>query len=359
MGVAMGILLLLCCCICSYLLSCTLSSGYVFFKSKPPVELILSEDSHYQAQPVIINKVQYFEYMAQYKTDQIRLSEIKYKEFPGNRRAVLWIHGFNDYYFHFHVGELLLSEGYNVYSITLPKYPQNGTDRRYLFYTSDIGGYFPYIDDYIDFINKRDIHDIVLYGHSTGGLITTAYLSEGKNASKISKLILNAPFFDFNDSDLKEFILESIISTIGKFAPKFLVKEGKNKLHNPDYYKDILSRYYFEQNKKLTYPSHVFAGWIRAVSIYHKKIQKKQIKLRIPVLVLTSSTSMRRCSGEQKGDCVLDVIEMKRISKNIGDDVRVKDYHGAIHDVLLSKSGVVDLATRDMLHFLRNSQHNR
>lgn len=352
MTIGLVVLLCVCCCVCSVLFSYALSGMGVYFKTKPPVLLNLSEDFHYQVQPKEISKSQYLEYMAQYEVRKIQSSEIRFKELPENRKAVVWIHGFNDYYHHFHVGEFLLHEGYNVYTITLPRYPQDGVDRRYLFYIDDITKYFSYIDEYIEFINQRNIHHIVLYGHSTGGLVSTAYLHEGKNRNKVSKLILNAPFFDFYDSDLKEFMLESIISSIAKVVPRFVVRQGKNELYSPDYYKGILSRYFFEQNKKLTYPSHVFAGWVRAVSIYHKKIQKNQIKVKVPVLVLTSSTSMKGCSGEQNGDCVLDVNETKKFAKNIGENVTIQEYSGAIHDVLLSKPDIVQLALSDIGEFL-------
>ena len=70
------------------------------------------------------------------------------------------IHGYNDYYFHFHIGEPLLNEGMNIYTITLPNYPQKHTDRRYLYYISDLRDYFSYIDNYIKFIQKRGVRRI-------------------------------------------------------------------------------------------------------------------------------------------------------------------------------------------------------
>ena len=140
---------------------------------------------------------------------------------------------------------------------------------------------------------------------------------EGTNASKITALILNAPFFDFNDTKIKEFLLENIIVPIGKIAPKFVIKEGKKELYENNYYTDILSRYYFDQERKICHPSHIFAGWIKAISKYHRIIQSKNIQINIPILVLTSATTNKTCNGVQDGDCVLDVDEIKTYSKKL------------------------------------------
>ena len=345
----------ICLCVISCFILCLCSSGFLYVRSKPPIALLLDENEHYQVQSKEINKSQYNNYIRGYESGHINSSEIKYKELPDNKSAILWIHGFNDYYFHFHIGEELLNEGYNMYTITLPNYPQKNVDRKYLFYIDDLKKYFSYIDQFIEFIRARGINIIVLYGHSTGGLISTAYLHEGKKAHHIDKLILNAPFFDFHDSNIMEIIIKNVLTNIGKILPKFVIREGKNQLSSPEKYKDILSRYYFDQNRKITYPNHTFAGWINAVATYHQKIQKKQIKLDIPILVLMSSTSKNTCKGEQNGDCVLDVTEIKKYSRNLGKHVIIKEYNGAIHDVLLSKSTVVNDALYDIIGFLRDS----
>ena len=84
----------------------------------------------------IINKERYYEYKEDYITQVYHISndirvKLSYKKMENNNKALLWIHGFNDYYYHYHVGEKLLNNGYDIYAITLRRYGETNDDSRY------------------------------------------------------------------------------------------------------------------------------------------------------------------------------------------------------------------------------------
>lgn len=349
------------CCVCSLCCIaaiCVIALAMIIHKSKTPVILHVDEKDQYQQSSSIISKESYEQQKSTYEDKFITNKDgtkslLTFKENKENTKAFIWIHGMNDYFHHYHIADELLKNGFNVYAITLRNYPKGDTDRRYLFYTDDMGDYIEDIDLQLGWIlANKSPKKVVLYGHSTGGLVSTAYMHEGKHKDKINGVVLNSPFFDFHDSSMNEFILKNLIPIIALVSPRFVVKSGENELTGPDYFKDVLSRYHFNQNKKLTYPYHVFAGWINTVAKYHTKVQMQKIQIRMPILVLMSSKTNDTCKGVQDGDCVLDVQEIKKYASTLGTSVKIQEYTDAIHDVLLSNDVVVKNAMVDVLQFL-------
>ena len=56
---------------------------------------------------------------------------------------------------------------------------------------------------------------LILYGHSTGGLLTSLYSNNHRSDKLIKALILNSPFFDFNTPAL----LKTMIPFISSVSP--------------------------------------------------------------------------------------------------------------------------------------------
>lgn len=117
----------------------------------------------------------------------------------GNRKSVLYIHGYIDYFFHPHLGEQFNANGFDFYAIDLRKYGRSLLEHHHPNYCKDIEEYFEEISIAILKIQEKS-NSIYLLGHSTGGLIASSYMNNGAERNRIDGLILNAPFFDFNQS---------------------------------------------------------------------------------------------------------------------------------------------------------------
>lgn len=329
----------------------------IMYKSLPPVKLYVDEKNLLHVKASIINKKNYMEYLSNYekkifKNNDMTVTELLYTNKKKNN-AFIWIHGYNDYYFHFHVGEKLLENDYDVYAITLRNYGKVAIDRRYIHYVKNWDSYFEDINNSLEWITKNKKHKkFVLYGHSTGGLISTIYMNNGKYNNIFDGLILNSPFFDFYDTDINEFIIKYIFYYITLISPTFVAKSGYNKVSNNGYGKNILQRYYYNQNYKLTYPSHIFGTFLQNATYYQNKIQNNEINISKPILVLYSEQSTYQCNDNT--DCVLDVSEIEKYSKIIGNNVKLHSINGAIHDILLSKDDISNKGIEYIIKFINN-----
>jgi len=330
---------------------------WITYKSLPPIKLYVHEKNLLQIKASIINKKNYLKYLSKYekktfKNNDMTITELLYTN-RNKDNAFIWIHGYNDYYFHFHVGEKLLENEYDVYAITLRNYGKIAKDRRYIHYVKNWDSYFEDINTSLEWIIKNKKHKkFVLYGHSTGGLISTIYMNNGKYNNIFDGLILNSPFFDFNDTDINEFIIKYIFYYIPLISPTFVAKSGSNKVSNNGYGKTILQRYYFNQNYKLTYPSHIFGTFLQNATYYQNKIKTNKINISKPILVLYSEQSGIQCNDNT--DCILDINEIEKYSKLIGNNVKLQSIHGAIHDILLSKDDISNKGIEYIIKFINN-----
>src|SRR5262249_59285652 len=92
------------------------------------------------------------------------------------RRAVLYVHGFVDYFFQTHLADFFVERGYDFYALDLRKYGRSLRAHQTPNFSSDLNEYFTEIDEAIRVIRDEDGHDtVVLNGHSTGGLIGALY----------------------------------------------------------------------------------------------------------------------------------------------------------------------------------------
>ena len=110
-----------------------------------------------------------------------------------NNKAIIWVHGYNDYFYHYHISDLLFEKNFDIYILDLHNYCQTNINREYLYHTNDLKNYYKDIDKVFENLVKN-YNKIYLYGHSTGGLIVSLYCSDGLYKDKIYGLILNSPF---------------------------------------------------------------------------------------------------------------------------------------------------------------------
>ena len=133
-----------------------------------------------------------------------------------NKKAIIWFPGYNDYYYHFHIGEKFIKNKYDIWAL----FPHNYKKCSESFYIDDISKYFLQIDKIIEKMDDYNYESIILYGHSAGGLSVISYCSLGNMKDKISKLILNSPFLDFGNSTHSAFLLKYVVYYIGKIFKK-------------------------------------------------------------------------------------------------------------------------------------------
>ncbi|MCA9694022.1 MAG: alpha/beta hydrolase [Myxococcales bacterium] len=273
----------------------------------------------------------------------------------GSSRALLYLHGYNDYFFNTELADRVNAEGLDFYALDLRKYGRSLREGQTPGYVEDITTYYEELDAAIDRIRGRDGHrHLTLMGHSTSGLTATLYAADRPG---VDALILNSPFFDMAGTWMAEFVAEHLLAAVGKLRPRTLVrKEG------PPYYAWSLHRdfgrggewsYNLEWKRERSMPS--YAGWMRAVVKGQERVQHG-LELSCPSLVMYSSASSTLDAWDEQraftSDIILDVADMDRYADGLRPRPTELRVAGGMHDLLLSRPDVRAEVYRQLLAWL-------
>ena len=160
---------------------------------------------------------------------QVYATLIRRRASQPTQRAVLYIHGFTDYFFQVHLADEFTARGYNFYALDLRKYGRSLQGAIHPNYCRNVSEYFSEISAALRIIIEQDCnHWVVLNGHSTGGLISALYADHGEEHQRIQALVLNSPFFDFNLNRL-ELIMVRALASLATALPfaRFPVPGGR------------------------------------------------------------------------------------------------------------------------------------
>ena len=129
---------------------------------------------------------------------------LRHIQAPANKRAILWIPGFNDSFHNHTFVEGMMNEGYDIWLLDLRRcgacrraFP-GGTAPLDYHHASDLREYFEEVHKAMDIIKSREpaYDNIVGYAHSTGGLVLLEYALEFTD-SEFSGFVFNSPFLDW------------------------------------------------------------------------------------------------------------------------------------------------------------------
>ena len=271
-------------------------------------------------------------------------------------RAVLYIHGYSDYFFQAEMAEAFNRNGYDFYAVDLRKYGRSMLPRQTPFFVKDMREYFADIDSALAVIRGEGHTDITLAAHSTGGLTASLYMHDRREAPPARALLLNSPFFDWHLSWFTEHIVIPVISWLGRFWPKMVVQKATGvSLYNDSLHEDRQGEWNFDLNLKRG-GEPMLAGWVRAIHTAQKELQKG-LSINVPVLVMCSDASM--FEGEvwnedyHTHDIILDTKDIQKYARVIGNDVTVKTFEGGKHDLILSKPSVRGKVYETIFEWLR------
>ncbi len=272
----------------------------------------------------------------------VRATLVRRRASVPTRKAVLYLHGYLDYFFQTHLADEYNRHGFNFYALDLRKYGRSLGAGQHLSFCKDIREYFGEISASLQIMTEEDDNNwVVLNGHSTGGLISALYAEEGEQKARIDALFLNSPFFDFNLGARDRLL----VRTTTWLAPVFpyLTLQGKG---NSPYMESIHADHRGEWAMDLTYrPMGSFthyAGWFRAISRAHQRL-RRGLSIACPVLVMHSDKSVygeQWHEGFQAGDAILNVAHIREGSRHLGPNVKVVEIEDGLHDLVLSRPDV-------------------
>ena len=258
------------------------------------------------------------------------------------RRAVLYLHGYVDYFFQTHLAEFFTSVGYDFYALDLRKYGRSLLRHQTPNFCTDIAEYYPEIDAALTIIREEQGHDVVLLnGHSTGGLIAALYADRVRGQGRLQGVFLNSPFLEFNAPWLKRRGFAPIVRLIGQLTPKSGIGEQLGTLYGSTIHADYHGDWHYDLRWKPLNGFKIHAGWVRAIGLAHRQVQRG-LAIDVPVLLASSARSYtgKLSEAAYQADTVLNVAHMAQYGPGLGPDVTLVQIAGGLHDLTLSAPAV-------------------
>lgn len=258
------------------------------------------------------------------------------------KKAVLYIHGFLDYFFQTEMAEQFNQHDYDFYALDLRKYGRSYRAGQTYYDVRDLNEYETEISAALDIIAAEGHDAVLLAGHSTGGLITTLYAAHHPEHPLLKALWNNSPFYDFNMNPLKKKLLLPRVSALGKHLPKMKIPSELNRWYTQSLHKNYYGEWDFDLAwKPTTYPK-VYLSFIHAIYEAQKEIHAGP-HLAIPALIMHShqSKNPRRWGKDaQSSDIILSVKDIKKYANKLQGDVNVMTINNGLHDLVLSAPAV-------------------
>lgn len=274
---------------------------------------------------------------------------------------ILYVHGYNDYFFQKELAEKADSAGYAFFAIDLHYCGRSlmpGDARGDMRNMREFFAELDYAVELARVITKEraDSLPMVLMGHSQGGLLA-AFYADQRPEEKFAALVLNSPFFDFNFNWLVRNLAIPVVSEIAMYLPDFSIGSSGN----PNYAYSLDKKYYGEWLYNTEWKSESrpeqFLGWVRAI---HKAQQElhRGFHINSPTLVMHGdctekgeewSENYMRCDG------VLDVEHIEKWAPKVGPNVKTETISGGLHDLFLSRKAVRDEAYAKAFRFIDES----
>ncbi|MDE5844108.1 MAG: alpha/beta hydrolase [Muribaculaceae bacterium] len=256
--------------------------------------------------------------------------------------AVLYVHGFNDYFFQSDEANQFVNHGYSFYAVDLRKYGRSLLPGQRMFQVRNMSEYFPDLDSALSVIREDGYSKVILMGHSTGGLTTSLYMAQ-KRPATVCQLILNSPFLDWNLSKFNENFAVPAVCTIAAFAPGMRIKQGGGNAYAQSLLKKYHGLWDYDTSLKLEKSPDVDAGWINAISQGQHTLHAMLFPIGVPVLLMHSAKSVDSpdwIPESNEADGVLDVKDINKYGSLLGSDVTIFTVNGGLHDLFLSAPDV-------------------
>ncbi|WP_347455419.1 alpha/beta hydrolase [Acinetobacter thermotolerans] len=287
---------------------------------------------------------------------QVVATLIRKKAAEPTKKAVLYIHGFIDYFFHTEMAEQFNQHGFDFYALDLRKYGRSYLPHQKYYNVHSLPEYDAEISEALDIIAQEGHEAVLLCGHSTGGLTTTLYAAHHPKHPLIKALWLNSPFYDFNMTTLEKKFAIPKMAAMGKRFPNMLFPSRLNKWYVPSLHADHHGEWLFNLEwKKLRYPL-VRLSFVHAIHEAQKEIHQG-VRLDISTLLMYShqTTYPRKFNRDaQTSDVILNVKDMVKYGKKIQGDVTLCEIQNGLHDLVLSEKPVREKVYAELFSWLES-----
>ncbi|MFI2837481.1 alpha/beta hydrolase [Mycolicibacterium sp. PDY-3] len=258
---------------------------------------------------------------------------------PRAARAVLVVHGYTDYFFHTELADHLAGRGFACYALDLPKCGRSRRAGQTPHFTSDLAHYDSALQAALTAV---DAEQVLMYGHSAGGLILSLWLDRLHRrgaTGPITGLVLNSPFLDLHGpAVLRTPPTSAALMALARVRKLTVVRKPGVGGYGTTLHRDFAGEFDYNLDWKPVGGFPITFGWINAIRRGQRRLHRG-LDIGVPSLILRSDHSVAEVSDPdliQRGDAVLDVDQIARWAGCVGNRLTVVPITDAKHDVFLS-----------------------
>ncbi|MFV0253452.1 MAG: alpha/beta hydrolase [Beutenbergiaceae bacterium] len=274
---------------------------------------------------------------------------------PRPRVAVLYVHGWWDYFMQTELASFWHERGAAFYAVDLRKCGRSIRRHQTPCYVASLTEYDPDLELAIETIRQShgDQVPILIVAHSQGGLSTSLWAA--RHPGIISGLVLNSPFLEVHGSSWARSVSHPLVSQVARRQGRWAVPIPAPGFYDQVVHAEFGGEWDLEPAWRPAADSPIRPGWLDAVMAGHAQVAAG-LDLDIPILMLTSHRSVisSRWREEMRAaDIVLDVKQLWRRLPDLGRTVTLAKIHDGLHDVLLSPPPVRAMAYRQLDRWYR------
>jgi len=256
--------------------------------------------------------------------------------------AVLYLHGWSDYFFQSELAEYWTERGAAFYALDLRKYGRSLRVHQTAGFVESLSEYDDDIEAALEVIASEEGADtaVVVMGHSTGGLV--AVLWADRHPGRLHALVLNAPWLELQGSAVARTLSQPVIEGLARFQPKAVLPLNDLGFYDRTLHAAHGGEWTWEPLWRPSPSFPVRAGWLSAVLNGHAQVAKG-LTVDAPILMLASDRTVispRWSEDMRSADIVLDVELLARRAILLGPTVTIARIAGAVHDVILSPPAI-------------------
>ncbi len=274
------------------------------------------------------------------------------------RPAVLYVHGFCDYFFQTHLCDTVEDAGFAFYALELRRYGRSLDPENRANQARDISDYFAEIDWALRYILDRHPKMGGAIAHSTGGLVLSHFLKHSKLRSQIPNLVLNSVFLKFNLRG-PDALLANIVAKAGAIAPYRALPQKMPGSYGKTLHISEQGEWDYNLAYKPLFGFPMYPAWFRMI----KRAQAEAtagLNLELPILSMRSSASHFAPDPprpqDHLADIVLNVKDIAGLSPRLGRNVQACIIEEGMHDLYLSKKEARQAALSETARFLKLHQ---
>ncbi len=284
----------------------------------------------------------------------IRSTLIRLHPIVEGRESILYVHGYNDYFFQSDMARRFRDSLYNFYAVDLRRYGRSLSADQTPFEVRNLKEYFDDIDAAVEMIKSEGATKIILMGHSTGGLIASYYVGSQQDDPSVDGLILNSPYLGQNLSWVLRNVALPVVSALGYYFPTADVYQDTSTLYFDSLHQDGHGEWLYDPTLKMKISPPITMGWLRAIDMAQRVVQRG-FSIEIPILLMYSDKSVYSdvwTEELQRGDAVLNVEQIAQYGSRLGVDVTHVEVKDGMHDLILSRYEAREATYRAIFEWL-------